>query len=61
MANQKGKNEIRTALNAVSVLVKVKVRVGMKKPKKNLKMASGTMRYIVSRTEKARASTIRHY
>jgi len=44
IASQKGKNEMRTALNAVSVLVNVKVRVGMKKPKKNLKIASGTIK-----------------
>jgi len=35
---------MRTALNAVSVLVSTYVRVGIKKPKKNLHMASGMIK-----------------
>ncbi len=35
---------MRTALNAVSVLVSTYVRVGIKKPKKNLNMASGMIK-----------------
>jgi hypothetical protein len=44
IAMQNGKNEMSTALNAVSVRVSTYVRAGMKNPKKNLNIASGMIK-----------------